>query len=148
MKNIKSFITESKGTQRPVNEAKLKKSGRYFVKEVWFSATKDDYKEGETGSSNEYDVKYSFYGDTVTEVVENVIDYFYYDKKDAMIFDDYVICNALVNNDNVVLTDKEIELWKKGKMDAWNSEMRFEVFEIKHLGHDELVKETGIESYD
>ena len=147
MKNIKNFITESKGTERPVTEA-MKKSGRYFVKGIWFSATKDDYKEGETGKSNDFDVSYSFYGDTVTEVVESVLDYFEYDKENAVIFDDYVMCDALVNKDNVVMSKKEIELWKQGKMDAWNLEMRFEVFKIEGVGHDELVKETGIESYD
>ena len=150
MKNIKNFITESKGTERPVNEAKMKKSGRYFVKKVYFTNAKDDYKEGVSDDESYYTVDYQFYGDTVTEVIKTVLNFFDFDKKNARIYENDVVCDALVNKDNLVYTeeDDEYEMWKKGEFDLWNSEMRFEIFEIKQVGHDELVKETGLESYD
>ena len=111
----------------------------YIVRTLTKESQVDNWEEGLVGSVTSFDdIRVGVTGETVYEVLEKVAQ-FCSAKLDSLVVNPenraMFEFSLLGDNDNIPLSQKEIELWRKGEFKAWH---------IVYLGRLEKIDETFI----
>lgn len=125
---------------------------KYIANSFIITDTPDNYKNGECGGSDVFEINALFEANTISELI-NKIGNEYLDSTGvdnfmscAVVFDDSVSLSGMVDkNGTACISAIEWDDWKNLKIDLLAREIRFDI--AVKLSHDELVA-AGIESYD
>lgn len=138
----------SKEVKRALNESLVNEQTQYVAGPIMLTATEDSWEEGQNpDNSSEWEEYTKFRADSIKDLVKKVGDYYGCGLDSTVIYDDYVLMDAIVDEHNIVLNPAEIEEWKKGVIKAYSLEVRFNILKQTTILHDELVA-NGFESYD
>ena len=125
---------------------------KYIATSLIITDTPDNYKNGELGWSDVFEVNTPIVADSIPELIYKIgktylnstnVDNF---MKCAVVFNDSVSMKGMVDQNGCTMISKaEWEAWKNLEINLLAREIRFDI--AVKMSHDELVN-AGIEDYD
>ena len=122
------------------------------VKFVVVDVHKDSYEEGETDYVNGYSMNeykgFTLSPSNILDFLENKL-YLSGNANDYIVMDDTIRYDRLVDADSSPLSESELELWREGKLEAYNEHwtISFDAISERPITEEELSKFTGIQIY-
>jgi hypothetical protein len=122
------------------------------VKFVVVDVHKDSYEEGETDYVNGYSMNeykgFTLSPSNILDFLENKL-YLSGNANDYIVMDDTIRYDRLVDEDSNELSEYEMELWKEGKLEAYNEHwtISFDAISERPITEEELSQFTGIQIY-